>query len=141
MNDFKMDIERKLSRLGKDILQAVERIVPLEEKGRGFSPDCDILESDTEYKVLMDLPGLSKKEINISLKGHLLSVKGERVNSREEADVYRRQERAAGIFSRSFALPQTAVTDELKAHHRNGMLTISMPKAGEGEDAANIPIN
>lgn len=141
MNDFKVDIERKLNRLGKDILQAVERVVPLEEKARGFSPDCDILESDTEYKILIDLPGLAKKEINISLKNHVLTVKGERINDQQEADVYRRRERAVGIFSRSFALPQTAVTDELKARHRNGMLTISMPKAGDGEDATDIPIN
>ncbi len=141
MNDFTIDIERKLNRLGRDIRQAVERIVPLEDKGHDFRPDCDILESDEEYKVVLDLPGLSKKEINISLKDYVLTVKGEKIHERGEAEVYRRQERSSGIFSRSFALPQNVVTEDLKAHHRNGTLTVSMPKTGEHKDSTNIPIN
>ncbi len=141
MNDFTIDIERKLSRLGKDIQQMVERIVPLEDKGHDFRPSCDILESDDEYKIILDLAGLSKKEINISLKDYVLTVKGERINERDDTEVYRRQERSQGIFSRSFALPQNVVSEDLKATHRNGVLTVSMPKTGEHEDSTNIPIN
>ncbi len=141
MNDFTIDIERKLSRLGKDIQQMVERIVPLEDKGHDFRPSCDILESADEYKIILDLPGLSKKEINISLKDYVLTVKGERINKRGEAEVYRRQERSQGIFSRSFALPQNVVSEDLKATHREGVLAITMPKTGEHEDSTNIPIN
>lgn len=141
MNDFTIDIERKLNRLGKDLRQAVERVVPVEDRGRGFRPDCDILESDEAYKIIIDLPGLSKNEINISLKDYVLTVKGERVGDLDDTEVYRRHERAEGMFSRSFALPKNVVTEELKAHHRNGTLTISMNKAGEGEDSTNIPIS
>lgn len=140
MTDFTIDIEKKLSRLGKDIQQMVERIVPLEDKGHDFRPVCDILESDDEYKIILDIPGLAKKEINISLKDYVLTVKGERVNDSNEADIYRRQERSVGIFSRSFALPQNVVTEDLSAHFRNGVLTVSMQKLGENEDSTNIPI-
>ena len=141
MNDFTIDIERKLNRFGKDLRQAVERIVPLEDRGHDFRPGCDILESDEEYKIILDLPGLAKKDINISLKDYVLTVKGERVSDREESEVYRRHERSTGIFSRSFALPQNVVTEDLKAHHRNGTLAVSMPKTGEHKDSTNIPIS
>lgn len=141
MNDFTVDIERRLNQLGSDIRQAVERIVPLEEKGRGFRPACDILEDDKAYKIILDLPGLGKDEINISLKDNVLTVKGERVSSHDESQVYRRQERSTGIFSRSFALPENSVTEDLKARQHNGTLIVSVPKAGEHEDATNIPID
>lgn len=141
MDDFRIDIERRLSRLGKDIQDMVERVVPLEDKTHGFRPDCDILESDETYKIIIDLPGLSKDEINISLKDYVLTVKGERVSEKDEQDLYRRQERTEGVFSRSFALPKNAVTDELKAHHQDGVLIISVQKAGEHEDSTHIPIN
>ncbi len=140
MNDFTIDIEKKLNRLGKDFQQMVERIVPVEDKSHDFRPVCDILESDDEYKIILDLPGLAKKEINISLKDYVVTVKGERADDRNEADIYRRQERSIGIFSRSFALPQNVVTEDLSAHFRNGVLTVSMPKLGEHEDSTNIPI-
>lgn len=141
MNDFTVDIERRLNQLGNDIRQAVERIVPLEEKGCGFRPVCDILESDEAYKIILDLPGLTKDEINISLKDYVLTVKGERVNDYDESEVYRRQERSTGIFSRSFALPENSVTENLKAGQHNGTLIVSVPKTGEHEDATNIPID
>lgn len=141
MNDFRIDIERKLSRLGKDIQHMVERVVPLEDKGYGFKPQSDVLENDEAYKIIIDLPGLSKSEINISLKDYVLTVKGERISKQDETEVYRRQERAEGIFSRSYALPQNVVTDKLAANHRNGVLTVSMPKSGEPDDSTNIPIN
>jgi len=141
MNDFRIDIERKLNRLGQDIQHLVGRIVPLEDKGYGFTPKSDILESDEAYKIIIDLPGLSKDAINISLKENVLTVKGERVTERDEIEIYRRQERAEGVFSRSFALPQNVNTDALTARHRNGTLIVSMPKTDDVEDSTNIPIN
>ena len=141
MSEFTIDIERQLNKLGKDIQQIVGRIVPLEDKGHDFRPDCDIVESEDTYKIILDIPGLSKNEVNVSLKDYVLTVRGERVGELGEEEVYRRQERAAGVFSRSFALPQNVATDDVDATFRTGVLTISMPKTGEKEDSTNIPIN
>lgn len=141
MSEFTIDIERQLNKLGKDIQQMVGRIVPLEDKGQDFRPQCDIIESEDTYKIVLDIPGLSKNEVNVSLKDYVLTVRGERVDELEEDEVYRRQERASGVFSRSFALPQNVVADEVDATFRTGVLTISMPKTGEHEDSTNIPIN
>lgn len=141
MSEFTIDIERQLNKLGKDIQQMVGRIVPLEDKGQDFRPQCDIIESEDTYKIVLDIPGLSKNEVNVSLKDYVLTVRGERVDELDEDEVYRRQERTSGVFSRSFALPQNVVADEVDAAFRTGVLTISMPKTGEHEDSTNIPIN
>jgi HSP20 family protein len=141
MNEFTIDIERHLNKIGKDIQHMVGRIVPLEDKGHDFRPDCDIVESEDTYKIILDIPGLNKNEVNVSLKDFVLTVRGERVDELEEEEVYRRQERTAGVFSRSFALPQNVAPDEVDASFRTGVLTISMPKTGNKEDSTNIPIN
>lgn len=141
MNDFKIDVEQQLTKLGKDLQNFVERIVPLEDRGQDFTPDCDILESSENYKIMLDLPGLTKKEINIALKDHVLTVKGERAEILDDDESYRRQERKSGVFSRSFALPENVNTAEINAHFRSGVLTISMPKSEVLKDAQTIPIN
>lgn len=140
MSEFTIDIERELTRLGKDIQDFVERIVPLEDKGHDFTPVCDIIESDEKFVIKLDLPGLSKKEINVALKEHVLTVKGERVVKLDESETFRRQERTAGMFSRSFALPENVNTAETDALFRNGVLKISMPKSEVLNDETSIPI-
>lgn len=139
MSEFSIDIEKQLTRLGKDIQNIVERIVPLEDKGHDFTPDCDIIESEEEFIIKLDLPGLSKEEINLALKDRVLTVKGERAD--EVADQsYRRQERSTGVFSRSFALPENVNTAEIDARCSHGVLTITMPKSGVPDDTTSIPI-
>lgn len=140
MNEFTIDIEKQLTRLGKDIQDFVERIVPLEDKGHDFRPSCDIIENDETFIIKLDLPGLSKKEINIALKEHVLTVKGERTGQLDEGSTYRRQERSTGVFSRSFALPENVNAAETEARFKNGVLSVTMPKSGVLNDATSIPI-
>lgn len=140
MSEFAIDIEKQLTKLGKDIQDFVERIVPLEDKGHDFTPMCDIIESDETFVIKLDLPGLSKKEINIALKEHVLTVKGERAEELSDSEVFRRQERSTGVFSRSFALPENVNAAETDAVFRNGVLTITMPKSDVLKDSKSIPI-
>lgn len=140
MSEFTIDIEKQLTKLGQDIQDFVERIVPLEDKGHDFTPVCDIIESDEEYVIKLDLPGLSKKEINIALKEHVLTVKGERVQELDDTEEFRRQERSTGMFSRSFALPENVNAAETDAVFRNGVLKITMPKSDTLKDSTSIPI-
>jgi len=140
MSEFTIDIEKQLTKLGKDLQDFVERIVPLEDRGHDFTPVCDIIESDDTYVIKLDLPGLSKKEINIALKEHVLTVKGERIEELGESEVFRRQERSTGVFSRSFALPENVNAAETDAVFRNGVLSITMPKSDVLKDSKSIPI-
>jgi len=141
MSEFKIDIEKQLNRLSRDIQDFVERIVPLEDRGHDFTPDCDIIESGETFAIKLDLPGLSKNEINIALKEHVLTVKGERAQELGEDEKYRRQERSTGVFLRSFALPENVNSAETDARFSNGVLTITMPKSDILNDATSIPIS
>ncbi|MEX0607869.1 MAG: Hsp20/alpha crystallin family protein [Balneolaceae bacterium] len=138
---FGIEIEKHLSKLGKDIQQFVEKVVPLASEGKDFAPDCDIVESEAEFKVLLDLPGLSKKEIGIALKDNVLTVKGEREITADEGEEFKRQERKRGAFARAFAVPQNVNAAEIQANFRNGVLTVSMPKSDVLKDSQSIPVN
>lgn len=140
MSEYTIDIEKQLNKLGKDLQNFVERIIPLEDKGHDFRPACDIIEDDENYKLVLDLPGLTKKEINIALKEAVLTVKGERSGELADGETYRRQERSSGVFSRSFALPENVNAAEIDAKFKSGVLTISMPKSDVLKDAQSIPI-
>jgi HSP20 family protein len=139
--EFGIEIERHLSKLGKDVQQFMEKVVPLTNEDKDFAPDCDILESEDEYKILLDLPGLAKKEIGIALKNNVLTVKGEREITAGEGEEFKRQERKRGAFARSFALPENVNSAEISANFRNGVLTVSMPKSDKLKDTTSIPVN
>ena len=119
----------------------MEKVVPLTNEDKDFAPDCDIIESEVDYKVLLDLPGLAKKEIGISLKNNVLTVKGERDIKAGDGEEFKRQERKRGAFARSFALPEAVNTAEISASFRNGVLTVSMPKSDKLKDTTSIPVN
>jgi len=141
MSNFTIDIERQLNRLGQDLQQFVERIVPVVDEDRDFAPSCDIIESDEEFKILLDLPGLTKDEINIALKDNVLTIKGERELQLNEGEKFSRRERRHGAFSRSFALPEDVNTAETKAQFTEGVLKITMPRSDVLKDAKSIPIS
>lgn len=138
--EFGIEVEKHLSKLGKDIQQFVEKVVPLANDDKDFAPDCDILESEDEFKIILDLPGLSKKEIGIALKNQVLTVKGEREVSAGDGEEFKRQERKRGAFSRAFAVPQNVNAAEISANFRNGVLTIAMPKSEALKDSQSIPV-
>ena len=139
--EFGIEIEKHLSKLGKDIQEFVGKVVPLNNEDRDFAPDCDILESEEAFKIVLDLPGLAKKEIGISLKNNVLTIKGEREITAGEGEEFKRQERKRGAFARSFALPKNVNTAEISANFKNGVLTVAMPKSEKLKDTTSIPVN
>lgn len=139
--EFGIEIEKHLSKLGKDVQQFVEKVVPLTNEDKDFAPDCDIVESDDEYKILLDLPGLAKKEIGIALKNNVLTIKGERDITISDGEEFKRQERKRGAFARAFALAENVNSAEISASFRNGVLTVSMPKSDKLKDTTSIPVN
>ncbi len=95
-------------------------------------PETDIRETKDDYIVTADLPGLTKKDINISLKDDVLTISGERKFERkDEDDSYFRMERSYGMFNRSFRLPDAVKPDKISAKFKDGVLTVQIPKAEE----------
>jgi HSP20 family protein len=94
-----------------------------------WSPAVDIREESDRFVVFADIPGVDRKDIEITAEKGVLTIRGERKNERREQHKgYERVERVLGSFIRRFTLPETANTDEIKAKQNNGVLEISIPK-------------
>lgn len=143
MSNFNIDIEKQLSKLGKDIQTFVEKMVPVQSEPGDFRPECDIVESSDTYMLYMDLPGMQKKQIVVTLNEGVLSVSGERELYLKDDEELKRSERKQGSFSRSFALPGNADSSSVKASFKQGVLTVKISKSGvESEDQTqSIPVD
>lgn len=143
MSNFNFDIEKQLSRLGKDIQDLVERVVPANIEKGDFYPLCDVTESNTFFSIQVDVPGMEKNQIKITLKDQIITISGERELYLEDGESLKRSERKQGSFSRSFALPDNIQTDSVKASFSNGVLTINMKKTDPESDteSTSIPID
>lgn len=94
----------------------------------------DIRETDTNYELAIDLPGFKKDEIHIELKNGYLTIsaaKGVDKDQQDKAGKYIRQERYTGACSRSFFVGEAVKPEEVSAKYEDGILKLSVPKAGE----------
>jgi HSP20 family protein len=136
-----MNFERQLTSLGREFQQFVERITPLDDT-RDFSPACDVIESSKLLKIVVDLPGMDKKDVKVSLKDGVLRIEGTRELYLENDETLKRGERSQGSFIRSFSVPSHADTSSIKASFKNGELTIEIKKLDDGDsEGDSIPIN
>ena len=103
---------------------------------RDWSPDVDVEERENEFVVALDIPGVDKKDVKVSVEGNVLSVKGERKYERTEDEDGRCycNERRFGTFSRSFSLSKRIDSGKITAKHTDGVLTITLPKAEEAKE-------
>src|SRR3954452_9380416 len=100
-----------------------------EPNARPWTPDVDILETENELIVKMDVPEVELKDVDIRLENNTLSVRGERkFESREDSKAYHRIERSYGTFARTFTLPDTVDTEHVRADYKAGVLSIVLPK-------------
>lgn len=95
-------------------------------------PSADISETDGEIKVKAELPGLDAKDIDISIHGDVLTIKGEKRREEEKKEAgYYSSERYFGAFQRSFRLPAEVAGDKVGAVFKNGVLSVTLPKIEE----------
>ncbi len=105
------------------------------ESGAGMLP-MDMYETENEVVVKAAVPGVKPEDIEVTVTGDLLTVKGEFKSESEEKDEKRnwhRQERRYGSFSRQVTLPAGVNTDACQADFENGVLTLKLPKAEEAK--------
>ena len=107
-----------------------------------FAPRVDISETDEEFRVTAELPGLEEKDFEVSLEGDVLTIKGEKkVAHEEKREGYTHVETSSGSFQRAFRLPLEVDPDAVKAEFKNGVLTVTLPKPEEAvERPHTIPI-
>jgi HSP20 family protein len=93
------------------------------------APAVDITEDDKAYKIAAELPGMSEKDIDVSITGDMLVLKGEKRQEREEKEKNRYlAERSYGAFQRNFVLPDGIDRDKIAAEFSKGVLTLTLPK-------------
>jgi HSP20 family protein len=94
-----------------------------------WSPAVDITETENEFVIHADLPGVKPDDIEITAENGVLTLRGERESRKEEEkDNYKRVERFSGSFMRRFTLPDTADLEKIVAKSKNGVLDLTIPK-------------
>jgi HSP20 family protein len=105
-------------------------------------PATDVKETDQAYELSIELAGLDREDVDITLRGDALQVCGHKTEEKTETNTaWRMSERRFGRFERSFPLPPDVDRARIKATFRNGLLTIDLPKAEESQaQRSRIPI-
>lgn len=124
------DLERRFEDVfGRSYLPSIWWRSPEE---RGWMPAIDVFEKGDKFVVKAELPGMKEEDIDVSVVGDTLTIKGEKKTETEvkEEDYYR-CERSYGSFFRSIPLPSTVDADKIEANYEGGVLEVSLPKAAE----------
>ena len=94
---------------------------------QGLVPAADVRETADGYVIEVDVPGLAQADVQVTLENKRLTLKGERKPA--EGASFTRQERPFGAFERTFSLPDDVDAARIEAHARNGVLTVTLPRA------------
>jgi HSP20 family protein len=131
MTRFRSEIDNLFNRFLGEPWGAMEGIA---------APRSDVAETDKDVKISMELPGIDPKEVEISVAGGMLTVRGEKKQEREkEHRDYHYIERQFGSFQRSFQLPTAVDPDKVDAKYKNGVLHITLEKQPQAQ-AKRIPV-
>lgn len=114
---------------------------PNGETAAVWQPRCDVEETDKEILVKTDLPGVDPKEVDISVRDNVLTIRGEKKEKKEEKKKdYHRVERLIGHFYRELPLPADADADKISANSANGVVVVTIPKR-PGAQPKKITVN
>jgi HSP20 family protein len=124
----------EMERLKREMNQLCEKLLDLGPLRRfdaalAWVPVIDMSESGSHITVHAEIPGMEPNNIDVSLQGNMLTIRGERKQEsiEEDKEVYR-SERSYGIFERSIRLPANVDPEQAKASYRNGVLRIKLLK-------------
>jgi len=128
-------LRREMDRLWDEFFGPGRRAFrPLEAE---WAPAVDVSETPDKVVVKAEIPGMEAKDIDISLSGDVLTIKGEKKSEREEKkENYHLVERSYGSFSRSLSMPVAVDADKIEANYKKGVLTITCPKKEEAKPKA-----
>ncbi len=136
---------RELTGLQEDFDRLVRSFIPSQMLEASFArgtwePGVDISETNDNYMITAELPGLSKDDVKIGYENGILTIRGEKKQEKEEkGKTYHRIERSYGTFERSFRLPSRIAVDKIDAKFKDGVLTLTLPKTEEARPK-EIPI-
>ncbi|MEE4236659.1 MAG: Hsp20/alpha crystallin family protein [Anderseniella sp.] len=131
-DDLFSNLHREIDRVFEDFTRGGQ--LPFSSGNGKMSPRADLSETDKEIELTVELPGVEEEDIDISLAGEMLTVRGEKKSETEKKDKdYHVVERSYGMFERATRLPCPIDEDKIDAVFRNGVLKITLPKAPEAQ--------
>ncbi|MET3483621.1 Hsp20/alpha crystallin family protein [Methylobacterium sp. 1973] len=135
-----LTLHREMNRLFDDVFSGFGGVPSLASRGIGW-PRVELVEADGALRVSAELPGLDEKDVELLIADGVLTLKGEkRAETTDRVRGY--SERSYGRFERSIALPVPVEEDKAEATFRNGVLTVTLPRAAEApERRRRIAIN
>lgn len=124
------DLDEMQNRLRRAFnLPAFEPLMPSFVQPVGWNPAVEVAETPEQFTVTAELPGLTAKDVSVDFEDGVLTLKGEKAESKTEQDQkYYLWERSYGAFERSFTFPTAVEQDKIKASFENGVLTVGIPK-------------
>ena len=106
--------------------------LPRLSAGQSWMLAVDVNETEKEFFLSADMPGLDKNDVSVDIHDGVITIKGERaIDNEKSTDGYRIRERQLGSFNRSFRLPDNVNEDKVAAKFKNGVLTVTLPKTKE----------
>jgi HSP20 family protein len=95
------------------------------------APETDVMETEREIRVITEMPGLKRENIEVDVENNVLTIRGEKREERTEGEDgrFHLSERRYGTFSRSFVLPSSVDSDNIQASFEDGVLRVSIPKS------------
>ena len=120
------DIERTLDEMNR-VFDIFEGPLGLRSMPRGAFPAVNVYETEDQYLLRADVPGVDPKDLDLSIAENTVTLTGKRDDVQEDVQYYRR-ERPVGSFSRTLTLAERVDADKVTADCKNGVLTVVVPK-------------
>ncbi len=114
-----------IDRLAKGLESMASKLLTEESLDR-FLPDADLIDDGTEYRILLDVPGMAKGQLKVEVVDGSIVVRGERDIDSEAT--YIKRERRFGTFHRSFSIPEPVHKKDITARFKDGVLTLTVKK-------------
>jgi len=115
---------------GKDFLADI-----FDSSANKSIPEVNVIENAEEFKIDVAAPGLAKDDFKIDLHNNVLTISSEKeVRNLEEKEKYVRREFSYSSFQRSFSLPESVNQEKISAQHKDGILTLVIPKRDEAKE-------
>jgi HSP20 family protein len=116
----------------QDLLATSQRLNRLATGPTGWTPPIDVFETHDRFVVMVELPGLSQDDVQLQHHAGLLTISGVRRERESPCEQFHRIERGHGNFSRTFQFPVPVEAERITADLRDGVLTVTCPKATDG---------
>lgn len=141
-NEASLAPTNMLTRMRGEMDRVLDRPLDLSwpTNGESWMPALDVIDSETEITIKAEVPGMAAKDVNVSISGNVLTLSGEKEESKEEkGENFYVSERRFGSFRRAVELPEGVDADKITAEQTNGVLTVRIPRS-KAAKPKSIPI-